>query len=147
MTDRFLKFIPFIFKWENEYNKDGTVRTEHDPDDPGGTTKYGIDQRSHPHVDIENLTEDQAKAIYFNEWDKEGCEAMPPNLGEVYFNACVNTGVGRAQKLLATADGDPAEFLRAQTAFYENLAQNPRRAKYLRGWLNRVNDLREFLKL
>ena len=34
------------------------------PDDPGGLTKWGISQRSHPDVDITNLTEEGAKAIY-----------------------------------------------------------------------------------
>ncbi len=38
------------------------------PDDPGGVTKYGISKRSHPDVDIENLTEDGAKAIYKAEY-------------------------------------------------------------------------------
>ena len=41
MTSRFYnKIIPWIFKWE------GTV-FEKDPDDPGGATKFGIDQMSH----------------------------------------------------------------------------------------------------
>lgn len=34
------------------------------PDDPGGLTKWGISQRSHPDVDIVNLTEEIAKSIY-----------------------------------------------------------------------------------
>lgn len=41
-----------------------------DPNDPGGETKYGISKRSYPHVDIKNLTKDDAKKIfvenYFN---------------------------------------------------------------------------------
>jgi lysozyme family protein len=34
---------------------------ERDPDDPGGLTKFGIDQRSHPTVDINALRLEQAK--------------------------------------------------------------------------------------
>lgn len=34
------------------------------PSDPGKATKWGISQRSHPEVDIVNLTEEGAKAIY-----------------------------------------------------------------------------------
>jgi lysozyme family protein len=148
MTDRFTAFMPFILKWETEYNKDGSARTEHDPDDPGGTTKYGIDQRSHPGVDIENLTKDGALQIYFSEWTEEGCEDMAPKLGEVYFNACVNAGTGRADKLMAESNGVAAAFLDAQASFYRRLAdQRPRMAKYMKGWLNRVNDLRKFLDL
>ena len=146
MTPRFLNFIPFILKWETEFNKDGSVRVEHDPDDPGGTTKYGIDQRSHPHVDIAKLTKDDATGIYWSEWQEAGCDTRPPGLGEVYFNACVNCGTGRAQKLVALAKNDAAEFLRQQTDFYKRLvAERPRFQKYLRGWLNRVEALRKWL--
>ena len=35
-----------------------------DPDDPGGETNFGIAKRSHPDVDIANLTKDGAKEIY-----------------------------------------------------------------------------------
>ena len=35
-----------------------------DPDDPGGETNFGIAKRSHPDVDIKNLTKDGAKEIY-----------------------------------------------------------------------------------
>jgi len=34
------------------------------PDDPGKATKWGISSRSHPGVDIANLTKEGAKAIY-----------------------------------------------------------------------------------
>lgn len=148
MTDRFNKFLPFIFKWETEYNRDGSVRTEHDPDDPGGTTKFGIDQRSHPDIDIENLSLVAATEIYSDEWDRASCEAMAPKLGEVYFNAWVNTGPGRADKLFAVANGDPTAFIDAQAAFYSRLAAaRPSSQKYLKGWLNRLNDLRHYLGL
>ena len=32
-----------------------------DPKDPGGETNFGIAKRSHPDVDIKNLTKDGAK--------------------------------------------------------------------------------------
>lgn len=148
MTDRFLRFVPFIFKWETEYNKDGSVRTEHDPDDPGGTTRYGIDQRSHPNVNIESLTKEQATDIYYSEWVDAGSEDMAPGLGEVYFNACVNAGQGRAAKLMAESNGIASAFLDAQEGFYRRLAaQKPRMSKYLKGWLNRTRDLRNYLDL
>lgn len=38
------------------------------PDDPGRATKWGISSRSHPGVDIENLTVEGAKAIYKEEY-------------------------------------------------------------------------------
>jgi len=36
--------------------------------DPGGETNYGIAKRFHPDLDIQNLTVEQAKDIYHNEY-------------------------------------------------------------------------------
>jgi len=75
MMKRFDSFLPFIYKWECVRDKKGNVISESDPSDPGGLTKYGIDKASHPHVDIKNLTEPQARAIYQDEWNKCGAES------------------------------------------------------------------------
>lgn len=140
MTERFTDFMPFILKWE------GTVY-ENDPDDLGGATKYGIDQRSHPKENIRELTKERAYEIYSDEyWTRNKCGNMPQWLGEVFFNACVNCGRGRADKLLELSSGNPIKFLDAQDAFYRRLAEaRPRSAKFLKGWLNRTNDLRRWI--
>lgn len=99
--DRFKRILDFTLEWECEYDKNGKVRAEHDPDDPGGTTKYGIDQRSHPKVDIENLTYEQAKDIYYKSyWLKAQCDKMAPGFGEACFDMAVNSGIGQAGKLM-----------------------------------------------
>jgi hypothetical protein len=152
-TNRFYAFIPWILKWETEFQKghDGDwnfVRVEHDKSDPGGTTKYGIDQRAHPKIDIANLTKTRAIEIYLGEWAGEGCETMPPGLGEVYYNAAVNCGITRARRLLAASWSDAIRFIEAQRAFYQRLANaRPIDQKYLRGWDNRLDDLQKYLKL
>lgn len=149
MSPRFLHIWPWLMNWEG-------VKFENDPDDPGNYangklvgTKYGIDARSHPNVDIRNLTEEAAKQIYWDDyWQKNGCEEKGFPLGEVYFNAAVNCGSGRAMKLLSESGNDSSKFLDAQAAFYHRLVQaRPKSVKYLKGWLNRVNSLRTFLKL
>lgn len=142
LTKRFLAMFPYL--WEVE----GTVY-ENDPDDPGGATKFGIDQRSHPNVNIRNLTEAQAKEIYFSEyWKKYGCEKLAFPLGEAYFDVCVNNGAGRAKKLMQLSNGDVRRFLEERDAFYRRLAQaRPASRKYLKGWLNRNNKLRKLLGL
>lgn len=145
--NRFETFMPFIFRWECVRNKAGRVIAENDPSDPGGLTKYGIDQRSHPGVNIRALTEDEAMGIYRREyWDRNKIDARPAGLGEVYFNACVNCGAGRAMKLLDLSR-DASGFLDAQEAFYRRLAEaKPALRKFLKGWLNRTRDLRKFLE-
>src|SRR5215468_2796972 len=51
--------------------REGGARFTDNPDDRGGATKYGISQRAYPNEDIANLTEDQAKAIYKQDyWDR-----------------------------------------------------------------------------
>ena len=129
------KVIPFLWEWE------GTI-FENDPDDPGGATKYGIDQRSHPNVDIKNLTAEEATDIYWNEWVKDGCEHLPAPLDWLFFDAAVNCGLGRAQQFLNASARDPKKFQQERSDFYNRLAeQKPRLAKFKKGWLARVNDL------
>ena len=57
---RFDKFIKFVFTHENVLGKDGKVVPENVAGDNGGLTKYGIDQASHPGVDIAGLNKQKA---------------------------------------------------------------------------------------
>jgi lysozyme family protein len=136
MTARFKNvIIPWLFDHEGR-------SFENDPDDPGGATKFGIDQRSHPNVDIKNLTEEQATEIYWNEWVKDGCEHLPSPLDWIFFDAAVNCGIGRAQQFLNASVRDPKKFQQERIDFYNRLAnQKPVLQKFLKGWVNRVNDL------
>lgn len=145
MSPRFLHMIPFLWEWEG-------TKFENDPSDPGGATKFGVDQRSHPHEDIRNLTEERAKEIYWADkpegWQPNDCEDLPFPLGEVFFNACVNCGPARARKLLEESGRNAAHFLDAQAAFYRRLvAARPKSQKYLKGWLNRIEGLRKYLSI
>jgi len=75
-----------------------------DPDDPGGETNFGIAKRSHPDVDIANLTKEGAKEIYKSEyWDKNKVESLPEQLRHIYFDMCVNQGRGRAVRIMQRA--------------------------------------------
>ena len=75
-----------------------------DPDDPGGETNFGIAKRSHPDVDIANLTKDGAKEIYYQDyWIKNRVPQFPEQLKHIYFDMCVNQGRGRAVKILQKA--------------------------------------------
>jgi len=137
---RFLRVMQFFFKWEGGYDDD--------PDDSGGETKFGIDKRSHPNLDIKNLTREQAIQIYWEDWLKYGCDQYPWPKGEVLFNTYENGGKGLVQKILKrlepnwTAD----EFLDELEAFYHrHAAAAPKDKKCLQGWLNRTEDLRRLI--
>ena len=75
-----------------------------DPEDPGGETNFGIAKRSHPDVDIKNLTREGAKEIYKEVyWDKNKVESLPEELWHIYFDMCVNQGKSRAVKIIQRA--------------------------------------------
>ena len=52
------KFIRIVLLSE------GGSKYTNDPKDAGGETKYGISKKAFPNVDIKNLTETDAIAIY-----------------------------------------------------------------------------------
>jgi lysozyme family protein len=170
--------IKFVLPHEAEYRRghwgdDAFVLTEHDADDPGGTTRYGIDARSHPGVDIEHLTREQAIEIYRKEWDEHHLDALPERLAIAAFDVWVNGG--HANEWLQEAyneahtnrpplkvDGvlGPASlealrscdekliikfFLAERDARFRLLGEKPRLQKYKEGWLDRDADLRTFL--
>jgi lysozyme family protein len=130
-------------------------------------TKYGVSAAAYPNLDIENLTLDQAKAIYEPDyWIRAGCDALPDVLRFDVFDTAVNSGVGLAGMLLQKAlgdsykgkiDGDVGPKTRAAIAAWPDspyrllvrfdghrldfLNDNPGLwADYGRGWAQRMAD-------
>ena len=96
MLTRFDDIIKVVLKHEGGY--------VNDPVDPGGETNFGIAKRSHPDVDIKNLTEEGAKEIYYQDyWMKNRVPQLPDELKHIYFDMCINQGRGRAVKILQQA--------------------------------------------
>lgn len=142
-------------------------------EDRGGLTKYGIDQRSHPNIDIEALTLQQAKEIYKKEyWLPGKCDRLPWPLSLVHFDGCVNVGIGQAARFLQRAIGVrddgvigpktlaaaaevceargaeavSADVVKMRSNFYRHLAnKNEGDKKFLNGWLNRIEKLKEHI--
>ncbi|MGI0106723.1 glycoside hydrolase family 108 protein [Salinimicrobium sp. WS361] len=76
-----------------------------DPTDRGGETKYGISKRSYPHLDIKNLTLQQAEEIYYRDfWKANGLDnIIKYELALELFDTGVNMGVGVAPRFLQEA--------------------------------------------
>ena len=75
-----------------------------DPHDAGGETNFGIAKRWYPNVDIKNLTKEQAKKIYHQDYWRPGkCDSVPSELRHIYFDMCVNFGRKGAVKVLQQA--------------------------------------------
>lgn len=153
----FDKAIAFVLTNEGGYSDD--------PGDAGGKTKYGISQKSYPHLDIQNLTRDQAIAIYRKDFwapyqDFEDAVAtkmldMAVNMGHKQavqilqraLRCCgathiIDDGILGPLTRQAVAIAHPELLLialRSESAgFYRLLAaQNPHNQKFLKGWLNR----------
>lgn len=70
-------------------------------------TKYGISAMSYPHLDIRNLTLDDARAIYKQDfWDKIRGDEMPYEIAFNVFDGAVNSGLNRSIKWLQRAVGE-----------------------------------------
>lgn len=93
------ELVQHLWKWES-------TKYHETPGDPGGPTKFGICQRSYPHIDIYNLTEEQAVEIYFNDyWLAGACDTLPFPVAILVFDGNVNQGVKRSHKALQKAVG------------------------------------------
>jgi lysozyme family protein len=73
-------------------NKGGYVKN---PSDPRGETNFGISKRNYPLLDIENLTKEQAKSIYYRDyWLGSKCNLIEDfELAQKVFDLSVNLGI------------------------------------------------------
>lgn len=112
------------------------------PRDPGGETNFGISKREYPWLDIPNLTREDAVRIYYADyWRKSGADQLPMPLALVVLDTAVNLGVGKAKEFLADSGGNVQAYLALREARYRELAQSPRYANFLNGWLARLGHL------
>ena len=156
MSERSGKFIRKILVLE------GGSKITNDPSDSGGQTKYGISKKTFPNVNVINLTEQQAIDIYKNNFynvcmiDSINDELLALHV----FDFAVNAGIGRSVKTLQKIVGSAqdgmigaktlsmvnsgnfsTEFIQARINFYKSIGVG-KNAKFLKGWLNRVNNLK-----
>jgi lysozyme family protein len=159
-SNKFLKAFDYVMYHEGGYVKD--------PKDTGGETKFGISKCSYPHLDIKNLTRDQACKIYFCDfWVKAKCENIDDeNIATKFFDLAVHVGISQAVKLIQRAlraagqtvvdDGiigpvtlkainkaDPTDLLAAlkseAAGYYRLIASaNQSQQRFIEGWLNRA---------
>ena len=158
--DKFDRAMEFTLRWEG-----GLV--DH-ASDPGGLTNFGIAQRSHPDVDIRNLTEEKAKDIYRESyWNKVHGDSLAPAVALAVMDYAVNSGTSRSSKTLqkvvgAGQDGaiGPATLAKvaaavekdgehavAQAVVMERVAflcnlvkRKPEMLVFLHGWMKRTHQ-------
>jgi lysozyme family protein len=158
----FKKCLDLVLKSEGGY-------VNH-PSDPGGRTNLGVTQATweewvgHPvsENDMKALTVDKVSPMYeMKYWRTSYCEKLPQGLNLLVFSMAVNSGSGRAVKLLQKCLGlvedgiigsrtmakiqecSPIDLVEkysaTRKAFYEGLKLFP---IFGSGWVNRVNKER-----
>lgn len=154
---RFQQCLKFVLKWEGGYSNH--------PNDPGGATKYGIIQtvydayRKRKGLDrqtVKYITQAEFEEIYKTQyWDAVKGDHRDAPLDIVMFDTGVNMGTGTAERLLSrakilVAKDDPDRmrklanlvFVYRWDRYVMLTKRNPRLKVFLKGWLNRMNDLR-----
>jgi len=144
--------------------------------DTGGLTQNGITQATYddwrtkqglPVQPVTGMAWSEEYAIYQSEyWAPNHCDQLPVPVDLCVFDCDVNSGDGRAAKLLqqcagVTQDSDigpgtlaavgamdamslAAAFCNAREAYVRAIAaNNPTQTIFLEGWLNRINLVRQ----
>jgi lysozyme family protein len=130
------------------------------PKDPGGETNFGIAKKFYPHLDIKNLTVEQAKEIYLKEyWLKIQADLLPSYLRLIAFDCAVNQGVGfcldSLRYLAGERTGTPMKVVAAklqssnqdqiENAFVkrrmDRYAANKNFKTFGKGWTNRLFEI------
>lgn len=104
----------FLTYFERLIGHEGAFTRE--PKDPGNWTggrvgvgelkgtKFGIAANTYPDLDIEALTLEQARAIYWRDWWlKIGADQLPPAVSWQMWQFAVNAGMGTARRALQYA--------------------------------------------
>lgn len=116
---------------------------------------------------IKELTNDDVRKIYKElYWNKIHGDSLPNDLSIAVFDFAVNSyhvqSAITLQKILKVkADGKIGPntvkaiklyegnlveaYLDAREAFFREIAKKPKQAKFLKGWLNRNDDLRKYI--
>lgn len=113
------------------------------PADPGGETNFGISKRAYPSLDIANLTQDDAKAIYQKDYWRPYMEQEPNQVvANCALDCAVNQGPGAAHDLYLHFGHSLKEFQLARLLRYINLvAKRPQDIASAHSWVERVLDV------
>lgn len=159
-----MNIFPVVMKWE------GGGKLHNVAGDTGGQTIWGIAyNKNKQHFDSlqdhANTTEEEAAAFAFVEYYLPLIPSLLPKSTKMYaFDISYNMGLSRAKTYIqkcigVTADGifgkktieslpklklDCLHNLRVD--YYQNLGSRPAYKKFLKGWLNRANDVYKLSK-
>ena len=143
--DNWTRSRAFIARWEGGYQNVHNDRGNWTGGEVGvgenKGTKYGISAASYPHLDIKNLTMQQADAIYFTDyWQASGADTMAWPACLLVLDTAVLHGVGTAKAYLQEAGPNPYVFAARRLRIYTRMSNWDFWGK---AWCLRVADLLE----
>lgn len=125
---------------------EGGATVVHFSDADGGTTKYGIAQRYHPGVDVANLSAEQAAEIARRDYWWKELDNLDSRTAAVAFDAGYISNRDVAERIIRESGGDFQKALDLYRAHLNRIADTVEgKAKFKRGWNNRVDKLARFL--
>ncbi len=166
MLTAFERAMAFTRRWEGGYTNDpddpggatnfGVTQGTYD----AYRTRMGL-----PAAPVLNIEYNEIADIYREYWQAAHCDQVGDDVALVLFDSAFNLGPVQAVKLLQIAAGVEADgkfgpltydavnetgprelsltVIEKREQFYRDLvARKPERSKFLRGWLNRTEDLR-----
>ncbi|MBA4390045.1 MAG: hypothetical protein C0399_03820 [Syntrophus sp. (in: bacteria)] len=137
--EKFKKSLQFVLE------KEGTKLVRED----GGreSSRFGILQSTARDLgykgNINDITKGEVEMIYRKFWEKSGAASLPFPLSVVHFDTYINNPAS-AKRILEKSKGDVDAYLKLREQRYVKLATAKPEVygKYLRGWKNRIQNLR-----
>jgi hypothetical protein len=116
-----------------------------DNSDGGGTTQYGITQRHNPDVNVGSLTFGQAKGIARERYWQSVYDDANPAVAAIAFDAGFINSKAFGRELATQYRNDPLGALNAYRTRLQEIGKKPDKARFLAGWMNRVDKLGTYL--
>ncbi len=111
-------------------------------DSNGSIAKYGINKAWNQDTDVANLTEEGARQLYLQRWNRLGIDKLPADM-RLPAMAFGTTNEKELPRLVEESGGDPRKFQQLAAGFYQDLAtKDPERyGSSLQGWMNRIANV------
>lgn len=146
----FLNALKFTLGIEAGYSND--------KDDMGGKTYRGVTQNTYDNYcrqngihskDVRDLSEKEITEFYYKGfWQESGADKIKSSIkSAVVFDTAVLASPQTAKAIYRKSGGNMNKYLDLREDFHKNIVrQYPTQKKFEKGWLNRVNSLRNIVK-
>ena len=151
-SQRYLNALDIVLRLE------GGAQIAPWPAELGGITKYGIIQptldryrRQHGATSaparVRNLTEDDARRIYYRQyWKATSADTLPEPMATAFFDTAVHAGPAAARSLLRRSGPDVGRFMQARQRRSDSVALARGHPEMVRAWRNRYANLMTMLE-